>query len=295
MDSVIKVKDVITPINNYLRSGDGIGQATGYLRYIQLASLRILEEIDRVCSIADMDYFLAGGGLLGAARTGGFIPWDDDLDIFMSLSDYERFISVFNRHNSIDGLFATLHSAPTGVWNMIKVRHKSIPEVSVDVFCYEIMYRCMSIKERLAFTKQLQTLNVTHSKKRSRYHDVESYHKSFRDLTNENIKDLAFDLDCAEPTLFFSLGFCHNSIKCNAFRMRDMLPTRKISFENRLFNAPADIDVFLTYCFGDYLRLPIDPSLHVDVENIELEQALMLKAFISCMPEYRQMHQRILL
>ena len=82
--------------------------------------MRILEEIDRVCAIADMDYFLAGGGLLGAARTGGFIPWDDDLDIFMSLSDYERFISVFNRHNSIDGLFDPALSS-YWCWNMIKV------------------------------------------------------------------------------------------------------------------------------------------------------------------------------
>ena len=295
MESVIKVKDVITPINNYLRSSDSISEATGYLRYIQLGALRILEEIDQVCSLSGMDYFLAGGGLLGAARTGSFVPWDDDLDIFLARCDYERFIETFNRLNSIDGLVASLYSAPTGVWNLIKVRHKSIPSIFVDVFCYDIIYQSMSVKERISFSKKLQAITVAHSKKRSRYGSVELYHESFKELTHGQFGDLSFDGSCNDPTLFFSLGFCHNSVKCNAFRMKDIFPVRKVCFENRLFNAPADVDLFLTYCFGDYLRLPLEPSLHVDLDAIDLEQAIMLKAFVSAMPEYRQRHHRIFL
>ena len=64
------------------------------LRQCQLKQLGILEEIDRICRKHDISYWLDGGSLLGAVRHGGFIPWDDDIDIAMSLADLERFKSV---------------------------------------------------------------------------------------------------------------------------------------------------------------------------------------------------------
>ena len=64
------------------------------LRKVQLELLAMLKDIDQVCSKYQIAYFLDSGTLLGAIRHQGFIPWDDDLDIGMLRSDYDRFSAI---------------------------------------------------------------------------------------------------------------------------------------------------------------------------------------------------------
>lgn len=64
------------------------------LRRLQLAELGILKDIDRVCNELSITYWLDSGSVLGAVRHGGFIPWDDDIDLGMPRDDYERFLKL---------------------------------------------------------------------------------------------------------------------------------------------------------------------------------------------------------
>lgn len=64
-------------------------------RETQLAELNILDYFDQICRKNGLRYSLAGGTLLGAIRHKGFIPWDDDIDVCMPRSDYERFVRLF--------------------------------------------------------------------------------------------------------------------------------------------------------------------------------------------------------
>lgn len=58
------------------------------------AQLEVLEDIDKVCKKYNIQYFADWGTLLGAIRHGGFIPWDDDMDICMKREDYNKFLEV---------------------------------------------------------------------------------------------------------------------------------------------------------------------------------------------------------
>ena len=58
------------------------------------AELSVLSEIDKVCRKHDIKYFADWGTLLGTVRHGGFIPWDDDLDICMMRKDYQKFLAI---------------------------------------------------------------------------------------------------------------------------------------------------------------------------------------------------------
>lgn len=54
-----------------------------------------LKEIDEICREHGIEYYLAGGTLIGAIRHEGFLPWDDDADILMTRDNWEKFIRVY--------------------------------------------------------------------------------------------------------------------------------------------------------------------------------------------------------
>lgn len=70
------------------------------IREIQMKILEIMKYIDGLCRGHGIVYYIMGGTALGAVRHGGFIPWDDDLDIFMTPSEYTKFKKIFESENS---------------------------------------------------------------------------------------------------------------------------------------------------------------------------------------------------
>lgn len=64
---------------------------------IKTILLDLLKEFDFICRSNNLKYSLCGGTMLGAIRHKGFIPWDDDVDVFMLREDYEKFLKVFKK------------------------------------------------------------------------------------------------------------------------------------------------------------------------------------------------------
>ena len=78
------------------------------------AQLEVLHQIDDICKRNDIEYFAHGGTLLGAIRHGGFIPWDDDIDIEMGRLDYERFLKI--AENELPREYVIMNAATDSEW-----------------------------------------------------------------------------------------------------------------------------------------------------------------------------------
>lgn len=75
------------------------------IREIQNSIFSIICYLDTFCKENDIQYYLMGGSALGAMRHQGFIPWDDDLDIFMTCDNYEKFARIFEEKGDRERFF----------------------------------------------------------------------------------------------------------------------------------------------------------------------------------------------
>ncbi len=118
------------------------------LRKLQLIELDILLELDRICRKHKIRYWLSAGTLIGAVRHGGFIPWDDDLDVRMMRGEYERFCKVCETELDTERFFLQNYKTdPEYRWFYAKMRRKGteylragqeaikcMSGVSIDIF-----------------------------------------------------------------------------------------------------------------------------------------------------------------
>ena len=81
------------------------------------AGLTILSEVDRICRKYEIPYYAGYGTLLGAVRSSSFIPWDDDIDLMMLRSDFNRFLSVAEKELPEELALDSLETNPD-FWGM---------------------------------------------------------------------------------------------------------------------------------------------------------------------------------
>lgn len=63
-----------------------------FINDVQKVAFELLLNFTEVCKKLNIQYYLVCGSALGAVKYGGFIPWDDDIDVAMIREDYERFL-----------------------------------------------------------------------------------------------------------------------------------------------------------------------------------------------------------
>ena len=94
------------------------------------AEIEVLSEIDRICKKFGIRYFADCGTLIGTVRHGGFIPWDDDLDIGMCREDYRRFREVADKELP-EGFSIHDYESHEGHW-LFLARVVNLPKICFD-------------------------------------------------------------------------------------------------------------------------------------------------------------------
>ena len=244
-----------------------------HLRAVQLKELEIMKAIHQVCEKNNIDYWLDGGTILGAVRHGGFIPWDDDIDIAMRKEDIPRFVEVAKR-DLPDWLYLQTPEEDPSRLPMIKIRDKnsflvessddfsqSYPKgLFVDIFPLE-PYPNVSKKFCKRVVKGYNRSNAILTA--SHYYSWRSVAELFYFGAKRAWFRLNWQIACAfsNKDTFFS-----NTLETNGYgiihRRTDIFPTSTITFEGETFRAPANPDAYLKNIYGDYMKLPPEDKRH---------------------------------
>ena len=111
------------------------------LRKIQLRVLDIMVIIDSICKKYNIPYWLEGGALLGAVRHGGFIPWDDDIDIQILRKDCKRLKKILQKELPLSFVLQTSDSDKFYFGRMMKVRDLNSTIITPNLFECKSKYR----------------------------------------------------------------------------------------------------------------------------------------------------------
>lgn len=235
------------------------------LRSRQMEIKRIMDIVDGICRRNNIPYWLSSGTLLGAVRHGGFIPWDDDIDIEIYRRDRKRFIECCNRELP-PNLHIQSHGTDKEYYSgILKVRdgscdihekiifggrqydnHYRYKGPFVDVFCEERSRRRLVEISNTLFGKLLK----------KRYSDNWSA-ASCNILYG--VMSLIYACFRAISYLFPDKGYLYHSYgSCFASKRRQgyLEPFSECMFEGSRYMAPADPDGYLKDMFGDYMKLP---------------------------------------
>ena len=255
------------------------------LTKIHKVTLYILLAFDKVCRENDLTYFLDSGSALGAVRHGGFIPWDDDIDVGMPRKDYERFLQIGQEKLPKEFFIQTRETDPNYRRFAAKLRLRGTVFPEQDTLPYKENGFFIDIFpfDNVPRNKYLAKCNLYIA--RCMFHIIRSWHSekqspSFlrRFLVNTFVKKMTkSQIDrMGEHYLIFcrkyenkETGFCTcyswgmSQYNTYIFDVNKLLPINDISFEGHYVKIMNDPDYYLRLMYGDYMVLPPEDKRHI--------------------------------
>ncbi len=236
--------------------------------------LEILKYVVSVCEKYNIKYYLAFGTLLGAVRHGGFIPWDDDIDLIMPKPDYDKLIDVFNAQSDrgyfeliAPGSKRSKHSMIKVIDNRtVKVENRIVyngEELGIDIDIFPLDGRPDSPIENSKWCKKLNRIytkflysnldfNCSFKMKLlTLYYKFPFKDSSYYIKKADELHSLfPFD-ECEYAGVYASCFSSEKRLEKSLFdKQTDLM------FEGFSFKAPAEYDKILTSNYGDYMKLP---------------------------------------
>ena len=262
------------------------------MKQIQAKILEVMSYIDTLCRDNHIDYYIMGGTALGAVRHQGFIPWDDDLDIFMTPDEYEKFKSAFLIQNDsrfeiqewrlgrslleyakvrmngttfIESGFRENPNMHHGVYVDIMILHKC-PKSRIKqrlLFLFSRYVTAQALAQRNWVPKtRLQALILRLVRLLPRHFLSRFCYKQIYRYDRPDIRDYLY-------CYFLTKA----SFKRAVFPKEMFLEPVDIAFETTRLFAPTNIHGYLKIRFGNYMALPPEgereAAKHAEIVDLE--------------------------
>jgi len=226
----------------------------GDLFLLQECDTMLLGIFDKLCQKYGLTYWIEYGTLLGAIRHGGFIPWDDDTDIAMPRDDFNKVVALMQDELAKYGITIEYGISElgriqihyrhheTGTWidisPMDTIKSKYNWDETIDVFSKYIA----NYIEFLDFNEHLPIQTIWEKK-----------------------KELIFNHQNGDNVYLFH-GQEFRQSKIRILRKEDLVPCKRLRFNNIELYAPANPDVYLHYVYGNYMGFPHNGIEHHGVQ-----------------------------
>jgi len=248
------------------------------LRNAQLRILEILIEVDKICKKHNIQYWLDYGTLLGAVRHGGFIPWDDDIDISIPRKDYLKLCKILKTELPDNLAFQDETTDKNYFLKFAKVRdkksflddpimrNKGIKEqgLYIDIFPLEKLFS----KKMKSFIEYIYGNAFRRSRR--------FYESKWKYLSGKLLLPFASCfvmlvrfVSFIVPTNNYYTGCGVPFYYKHSYNSKYIFPCKSIVFEGSLLNAPCDPHAYLQNIYGDYMKVPPLEKRIMHSEKIE--------------------------
>lgn len=245
------------------------------LEELKILQMDILSAIHEFCIENKIRYSMACGTLLGAARHKGYIPWDDDIDIYVPREDYDRMIKIFpqlykgkfeiislERNNKWDRPYAKALNAKTEFWESGTTTPLG---VNIDIFPIDDVPE--NEDEWLSYNKKRRFMQNIFALRFVRLSSKRSLAKNCVIVLNRAMTCFFSKRKIAKIIDRYSKRYNGKGYKrCfeNVQGIFQKKPFPKelfnsivsMPFEDRRFNGFSEFDKYLTAGFGDWRKLP---------------------------------------
>lgn len=237
--------------------------------------LNMLIEIDRICAKHKLTYFLLGGTLLGAVRHGGFIPWDDDVDISMPRNDLEKLQQICKTELNSKYFFQSVETdkgyplmgSKLRVNNTLfeeecTVKSSAHKGVFIDIMPMDDLFDPNEAKVKKRVVKIMRYTGALCERCGYKY-GISKRGKISAVLYTligveqaKKKRDALMKHDNNKNAPYITWFGSHYGYEKQTFEKEVYFPPKKIKFCGIEFSCPNDTEKYLVQTFGDYMQLP---------------------------------------
>lgn len=252
-----KIINQLLKMFSYNFPASNVPPVTGFMRKFQMLGVDMLRLVDQICRANNLSYCLCSGSLVGAVRHHGYVPWDDDIDIVMTITDFHKLRELLNSDRKYfiyanDWIYIddfepysyTIHNTNNNSW--------------IDIFVLYYMPDNISVAEHSKLVMNIKSAGLEIKAKSG----IEAY----RRFVSEELDKVSSK--SATKRLFKGLQSWDKNYL--VFETDSIFPLKELSFEGFYVYVPNKYEKLLMKSKGNFYDYPhsLDPAHITSIDKI---------------------------